>query len=367
MPIIKNPSEYLARFAIWLVLIAASMTGDAVAASAQYPCTVYARTVTLKMPDSVRIPADAIVGTVLTPWVTSSNTVVHVLCEKPFVEASGMAAEVGAGLQNSGLTVIPPSTGQPVIVWNTGIPGIGVAMVGYFHFNNCPSTRGMGMSPAGISATCDGAVTRQHTLMALRVALVKTGSIQSGVITEQLLASAREISRPSSAAPFVTNSPLRITYVLGSTNIVGSTCAVTIPSQSVKLSPGTGLPLANFTGRDTTSAQVPFSLRLNCSGIGNRVGVTFTDVRNRGNTGNRLPLDDSSTASGLGVQILNGGRPVGFGPDDARPGNTNQIVLQEVSGNSNVDLPFTARYIQTADKVMPGTANAIASFTFSYQ
>lgn len=362
-----NTQNLLLRCMVWLVAIAASSAGTVVAQTPEEPCTIYARTATLDMPATISAGPDAVAGTILTPWATAASQSPDFNCYHPYADASGIMLDLGPGLQNSGLTVKSPYTSAPIVVWQTSVPGIGVAMVAHFILNGCRAQPWFGVAATGNRGACNGTNTQHQNSTVLRVALVKTGPITSGVLSGALLLSAKAVFRATATSPYVvTKSPLRISYVLGPVRVVGSTCTVTTPSQSVNLSPAAGFPIAIFTGVSATSTPVPFSLRLNCGEATTRVGVTFTDARNPGNVGNVLPLSANSSAGGLGVQILNKGQPVNFGPDAATLGNTNQIMLT-VSGNQNVDLPFSARYIQTNARVTPGTANALASFTFAYQ
>jgi len=96
--------------------------------------------------------------------------------------------------------------------------------------------------------------------------------------------------------------------------------------------------------------------------------LTLTDAVSPGNRSSNLSLlPGSATASGVSVQILRGdGTPVSYGPDSAETGNPNQWQVGEF-GNVMVTIPFKARYIQTATSVRPGSANAAATFTMSYQ
>ncbi len=96
--------------------------------------------------------------------------------------------------------------------------------------------------------------------------------------------------------------------------------------------------------------------------------LTLTDAVSPGNRSSNLSLlPGPATASGVSVQILRGdGTPVSYGPDSAETGNPNQWQVGEF-GNVIVTIPFKARYIQTATSVRPGSANAAATFTMSYQ
>jgi type 1 fimbria pilin len=80
-----------------------------------------------------------------------------------------------------------------------------------------------------------------------------------------------------------------------------------------------------------------------------------------------VTLTGDSTASGIGVQFFyNGTGPLMMGPDSSSAGTTGQFFIQTTSSAQTLSLPFQAQYIRTGELV-PGSANALASITFSYQ
>jgi type 1 fimbria pilin len=154
-----------------------------------------------------------------------------------------------------------------------------------------------------------------------------------------------------------------------SLTIVPQTCTVTTPNVNVPLTPARGISQSAFTGVGSTSAQVGFGIGVNCSGVASNVFMTVTDQQTPGNTGNAMALTTSSTAIGLGIQILHNNTPVGFGPDSSVPGNVNQFAVFTSSGAAAgpAYINLSARYIQTAAVVTAGSANGLATFTMSYQ
>ncbi|HDL7837373.1 TPA: fimbrial protein [Yersinia enterocolitica] len=70
---------------------------------------------------------------------------------------------------------------------------------------------------------------------------------------------------------------------------------------------------------------------------------------------------DSGAASGVGVQLLANNKEIEIG-------KTKEMGTSASSGtNLPEKIDITARYYQTADKVTPGSANASATFTLTYQ
>ncbi|VWB36388.1 type-1 fimbrial protein subunit A [Burkholderia lata] len=121
--------------------------------------------------------------------------------------------------------------------------------------------------------------------------------------------------------------------------------------------------------RDGVGPGRDFAINLQCTGgtqgATTRMFITLTDATNAGNRGNVLGLTPNSTAKGVGVRIMNKSTPVSFGPDSSAAGTPNQWFVTE-TGNRGVDIPLTARYVRTGN-ITPGTADAIATFTMSYQ
>ncbi|CNL02742.1 fimbrial protein [Yersinia proxima] len=76
-----------------------------------------------------------------------------------------------------------------------------------------------------------------------------------------------------------------------------------------------------------------------------------------------LKLSPGSSATGVGVQLL-----VGKNQDPVEFGKNKQMGIAASSGtNIQEEIDITARYYQTENKATPGTANATATFTMTYQ
>ncbi|KVL47680.1 hypothetical protein WT01_33670 [Burkholderia cepacia] len=121
---------------------------------------------------------------------------------------------------------------------------------------------------------------------------------------------------------------------------------------------------------DVASARsATFSVGLSCD-ANVTVQATLTDATNPANTGSTLSLGSSSTAKGVGIQILkkDSNVPLRFGPDSSAKGNTNQwMVGTSSAANTRISVPFEARYVKVAEKITPGSVRALSTITFSYQ
>ncbi|AQW61541.1 hypothetical protein A9237_26415 [Vibrio owensii] len=141
--------------------------------------------------------------------------------------------------------------------------------------------------------------------------------------------------------------------------VVTPTCSIGVESvdQTVML-PNT--QITNFSGVGSTTGSTPFTVELNCD-ANVTVYAHVTDSNELGNTSDILSLDETSTASGVGIQMLYGNQPISFGV-------SNQFFVTEETNGTGVDfiIPFDARYIQSSSTITPGTVSAKATISFDY-
>ncbi|WP_230959062.1 fimbrial protein [Burkholderia stagnalis] len=231
----------------------------------------------------------------------------------------------------------------------TSIPGVGMAI--YAGARSLP-----------ISEWRNGPFQMGGGIATFRIYLVKTGKITAGgVITGEV--AAMNLGYSPSIPPI-------LSYRFGRGIVVQPqvpTCRVTTPAITVPLG---SMPASTFAGVGSVSPSRPFNIVLQCSGgetgTVTNVYTTLTDHTDPGNVSDTLSLATDATATGLGIQVLNGSTVIKYGPDSSATGNTNQWKAGE-AGNGTFTIPLTARYIQTAPKVTPGTADGLATFTMSYQ
>ena len=196
----------------------------------------------------------------------------------------------------------------------------------------------------------------------LQIDFVKTGPITAaGSITGEVAGWFAEGGKAQAQVVSI-----RVNGSIGVTPKV-PTCRVTTPAITVPLG---SMPASTFTGVGAVSPSKPFNIVLQCSGgetgtVAN-VYTTLTDHADPGNVSDTLSLASDATATGIGIQVLNGSTVIKYGPDSSAAGNTNQWKAG-TTGNGTFTIPLTARYIQTAPKVTGGTADGLATFTMSYQ
>ena len=144
--------------------------------------------------------------------------------------------------------------------------------------------------------------------------------------------------------------------------IVTPTCSVDTGSKNIPVLFGK-VPQSDFKGRGTTTAERNFNIRLNCNaGVGTQNTVYLRMDATPDPAGDagvlRITQGGTSTATGVGIQVIDGKKvPVKYGDD----------ALVGPSKDGEYLLPYTARYFQTGNAVTPGQANGIATFTLDYK
>ena len=158
----------------------------------------------------------------------------------------------------------------------------------------------------------------------------------------------------------------------GAINIIvnNPACTVTAPNP-IPVPMGTA-GVSTFSGIGTTSTipKASFNITLHCSagdpGTSTPVSVGLTDLNNPTNTSDLLPLDPSSSASGVAIRVYNGANAVHFGPADSSNPNKWAVTTMQASGG-DIAIPLTAAYVQTDSTINAGTVKAYATFTMTYQ
>lgn len=161
----------------------------------------------------------------------------------------------------------------------------------------------------------------------------------------------------------------RISYNSVTVTVAGATCLVRAADQNQPVVLPT-VSRNSFQGVGSTAGSQRFTIGVDCP-AGVALHATMTDANTPANRSNVLTLGAGSSAAGVGLQITATDRAqvVSYGADSRVAGTQNQWF---VGGNANspatnYKIPFTARYVQTAATVRPGTVRARSTITFSYQ
>ncbi|WP_423380182.1 fimbrial protein [Burkholderia sp. LMG 32019] len=352
------------RVVFWLLALAMLMLGlgSGAAFAQSVNCSPGSpSTVAVAMPASVTVPRDAPVGTVLGSLVYTASTTNYFSCTVTGSYASGMVFET-LSMTKAGTTV--PLNGKTYTVWNTNVPGVGVAIgvnpsvstCGSLGWQDLGKPSGTFPSPwSGGVCTQNGSVTNGGQAL---LALVKTGPITPGTVTGLQFEGA-SVSGPTLTGPFTVSSSGHVLFSL--TPSIINVAACTTPNVTVNM----GSPLqSEFTGIGSTNKQaVSFNVAVNACPTGlNSIQYQFIPVNAvLDSTNGVLALSSGSTATGIGLQLKDGsGNPLKY--------NT-QYTLTSYSKSTggSYTIPLTARYYQTAASVTAGSANAVLTFTMTYQ
>lgn len=149
--------------------------------------------------------------------------------------------------------------------------------------------------------------------------------------------------------------------IIGSAEFKSASC--TTPNITVNLN---NHAASDFASVGATSAPVPFNFEINnCDPGLTSVSYTFqpaSGVTLQGSGNNQyLTLDSSSTASGVGVQVLyeDGVTAVPFNEKTTFSG-----YVKATGGSYTI--PMKARYVRTGT-ISPGSANSAAEFVMAYE
>lgn len=352
----------LAMFLLWLPL----------SVRAQPKCTPTA-SVTATVPATIYERSGLPTGGALTSWLPLFSG------SAPMYECKGNALFGGAvsvgGLLKSAIQVPYRSSGPLISVFDTNVPGVGVAFAvtlrtagcssGVLDAGGLPSTVLEGTvqsAPSyGVWFQCKASAGSDRLLVSVEMMFVKTGLISGGVVTPPIPLLRSSYSMNGELKPGTWGVMAGPTVVQGP-----SSCTVqnvTVPMGSYKSSAFTGVgtftPAKNFE----VSVTCPPAMLLFTTGpaprpmaIGYRIYVSGAKMLATG----VVALSPDSTAKGIGLRLSNStASPLVFG-------STYPLEYDATSGSSH-SVKFQAAYQQVAATVSPGTANAVLIFAMNYQ
>jgi major type 1 subunit fimbrin (pilin) len=327
--------------------------------SAWATCSGGNQTFTLNLPSSVSVPRDAPNGTLLTPFVESAAIPNLWRCDWPASEWYGVRAQVAPAFStNSGQTY---SDGNGTYtVWNTNVPGVGIAIRRnlYVDTTTCEwhgGWRGWGNIAGSWLGIACGPPFHAHSGNAgaqVAVALVKTGTVSAGGTIGGTVAQVAPVD--GNTLPGLANN-----YSITNVAIIPMLC--TTPDVLVDLGRHVASSFTNGIGSVTPA--IGFDVRLTgCSAglvrIRYRVDA-MTAILNSSQS--VVALDGSSSATGVGVQLLDGNGAV-------FPLATYRTLSgYSAAAGGDYAVALKARYFQTGATVGPGPANTSMTFTMSYE
>ncbi|WP_145530326.1 fimbrial protein [Yersinia alsatica] len=357
----------------------------------------FPRTDTVQLsPANISAGADIPVGTVIYQgrWVGSTGGAMYMGCVAP-VDSTMWFNNVL--MIDSAPLPLSSWTGSPFggAVYQTNIPGIGIAISFSNDAGAATQSQPYYQYPADRESAFVIISPQKYTLSlldrTLYVTLIKTGTIAPGNYT--LNASSLPKASISTTNPLFhpanTGLPVKIFNIQfqGQLNISTRTC--TTPDVNVYL--GKYEKSQYFTGINSATPWIDSSIKLtNCpvfygfynaanstlmldnntgqgsvvTSTNNSIGVRLTPVTEVIDSARGIIGLDSSipgAASGVGIQI-------GWGsvsPSLFDLSQEKSLVLPK-DGSTTVNVPLSARYIQTSGTVTPGNANAKVVFLINY-
>lgn len=296
------------------------------------------------------IPRDMPTGARITPFSNHQTTYQNFwTCSKPDLNYAGPWYK--SLLSSSGQTFW--ENGNAYQVFNTNLPGVGLIM----QVNSYGPGRSFGpysITDSGwwIAGAYPGPFFGVSFGTSIAFAFVKTGPITPGTVS---LGAVAQAAMADQGIVATTRLPVTVT---GSPVFTAAAC--TTPNIPVDL--GTHRT-SEFSGPNSVTSSVNFDLALNnCPAGMNAIQYQVDAVTPIiSATNSVVALDASSTASGVGLQLLNGsGTPFPLGSAQTFSG------YSSATGGSYT-IPFKARYLQTGSTVGPGRANSVMTFTMTYQ
>lgn len=324
-------------------------------------CTGTANITTISMPAFASVPRDAVAGTLLSSWVSSPAVTNYYTCSVSGGTATGAEFQP-LSLTPSGVKV--SNNGVSTTVFNTNLPGVGIAIQVRTYANGCSwqpwqdlgtpgSVPGAGSPPPApwVGTNCSANGSRTNGGQA-SVALVKTGSITAGTVTGGVLFQAGSFIAPTM------QSGMYQSFTVTSTAVTVLSC--TTPNVTVSMG---SYPAATFNGSGSSSNPVGFNVAVNnCPAGMNKIQYSFDAPGGVVNVTNGvIALSSDSTATGIGLQLKdNSGNALKY--------DTQYTLGSYVtSTGGSYTIPLTAAYYQTGTAVTAGTANGVLTFTMTYQ
>jgi major type 1 subunit fimbrin (pilin) len=326
----------LYRYVLPTLLMMFFLSPQAFAACKESP----AADVTITLPATLTVPRDTPVGTVLFtqyPGVPSPTGGVS-QCPSSFYMLYRLNTALTFSTTPNVFATSVPGIGVQIIDANSvyALPNMALA----YSWGTAAPNGNIGMWDSWtLKLVVTGAITTQGTI-----------SFPSPLATAYITSSSNSLSSDAIA--------LNSLKIVGTTTIAPRSC--TTPDVTVDLGSHKS---SEFTGVGSTTAPVNVNIALNACPAGmNSVQYRIdpvTTVIDR--TQSIVALDGSSSASGVGVQLLNSAGTAAF------PLSSYQTFSgYNKSTGGSFTIPLKARYYRTG-AISEGTANTAMTFTMLYQ
>ncbi|MEB7538542.1 fimbrial protein [Pantoea anthophila] len=332
------------------VLIFASLVMLLAAFQAQaYTCSTIT-TSTVLTPPSVTLQRDLPVGSLIGSEIVSGS-VQTFSCSN----TSPALTYQEFGVKGYG-TYVMTINGRRI--YSTNVAGIGYA-VGATSVNNCTNTAyvdgtqtGDGNANNRLMCFVNGVFGNQPVTAQARIQFYKTAQTTgTGTVSARQVSSF--ILRNDQANWALPESAISIAAF----NV--TTIACTVSNTVISVPMGTVEKRA-FSGVGTWPGDAntrSFTIPLNCN-AGTRVNVQIDGSAQNASQGVLNLTGGTGSASGVGIQLLYNSNPLPLG---------SAINTGTASSEGAYSIPLQARYYQTSSNIVPGAANASATFTLTYQ
>lgn len=238
-------------------------------------------------------------------------------------------------------------------VYNTNVPGVGIrAYVSTWSHGAVYASASPGTL---VDHYASSGGFYGNSFNAPEIALVKTGNITPGVVTPGPVLSIKAANNI-----YTGSEPPYSTWTLNS--------SVTITQVACSVTSGEGLsfPIGNvpadqFKGKGSVSSQTSaVNLKLDCDPAAN-INVTLSGTQNPDSSDDSVLTltgqGEDGIAEGVGVQLVYNDKPL----------EINKMLNLKTSAGGMESFTLVARYIQTKDNVVAGSANATATLNLTYQ
>ena len=294
------------------------------------------KSIKINLPNTVYVFQNATAGTVVWTSTASNSPAFRITCT---------GQTYGVHRYADSLVAVPGMAG----VYQTSVPYLGIKVVETTSFTEVGTAVTRWVTPP---VNFDG----QWARPSYQVSLVVTGPVTGDRNFNMPKPLARDYASDSPAS--LQNEVVLHEFEVSSTNIRVRPAASPCTAANVTVNLGTHQATA-FKGIGSTTAATSFNIQLtNCPTGMN--AITYQIDPTTAVNGSELSvvtLNPSSTATGVGVQLLNGsGAPLPLG-SSASLGNA----------GGSYTIPLQARFYQTDASVKGGTANAAMTFTITYQ
>ncbi|WP_370681379.1 fimbrial protein [Comamonas sp. GB3 AK4-5] len=316
------------------------------------------------MPASITVPRDAVDGTRLTPWTSTPAATNYYSC--PVTNAGVGPAYKSLLTPVVGMTV-NGSTGVPYQVWNTTVPGIGVAIgarsyiltqksacSGWYAWVSLHADASWGYQ----ACTSNNGSDVMNLGFQMEFAYVKTGAVTPGTTAGGAASETAWVGRFQTGTYAVQSSFHKF---ISLTPTIINIAACETPNVTVNMGKQ---QLSKFTGIGYSTPVVSFDVSINACPAGSltKIQYQFIPVNAVIDANNGLlALSSTATATGIALQLKDSSdAPLKFNTQYTLTG------YNSAAGGS-YKVPLKAAYRQTAATVTPGSANAALTFTMTYQ